>query len=175
MGYAVTYSMTRLGMPSTPCLAAPVPALTLALTLVLATAAPAGAAQSVYKCSSGGKVSYGDRPCAGGTGMRLPPPDVGVTPPEASAVATRDARTLLALEKLRIAREAAQEKDDARARQAEARSARAAQAGRKRCDKLRLRHKWAGEDLARAGAGAQDAARRKLHRQAEALALECPA
>jgi len=166
MGETVKPSMTRAGILFTLC---------MLCMLALATPAQAAAAQPVYKCGSGGKVSYGDRPCPGGGGTRLPPPEVGVTPPEASAVATRDARTLLALEKLRIAREKAQEKDDMRAQQAQARTARAAHARRKSCDKLRLRHKWAEEDLARAGGKARDAARRKLRRQAETLAVECPA
>ena len=159
----MAYPMLRFGVLFALCM------------LAQAMLAGDGAAQPIYKCSSGGKVSYGDRPCPGGAGTRLPPPETGVTPPEASAVATRDARTLLELEKLRIAREKAQEKEDARAQRAQARTARAAYARRKSCDKLRLRHKWAEEDLARAGGQAQDAARRKLRRQAETLAVECPA
>ena len=95
----------------------------------------------------------------------------GVTPPEASAVATRDARTLLELEKLRIARE----KDEAREQRDQGRQARAAQVRHKTCARLRLRHKWAQEDLARADGKSQEAARRKARRQAEALAVECPA
>ena len=131
----------------------------------------AGSAQAVYKCSQGGKVSYGDRPCADGRGTRLAPPAAGVTPPEAGAVAARDARTLLELEKLRIGRE----KDDAREQRDQARQARAAQARHKHCATLRLRHKWALEDLARADGKSQEAARRKARRQAEALVVECPA
>jgi hypothetical protein len=138
----------------------------------LCTLCQPAAAQGIYKCSSaGGKVSYGDRPCVEGAGKRLPPVDAGVSPPEASAVATRDARTLLALEKLRMARE----KDEARERNAQARQARAAGARRKTCDKLRLRHKWAAEDLARANGTSREPARLKVRRQAETLAVECPA
>jgi len=128
-------------------------------------------AQGIYKCSAGGKVSYGDRPCADGSGRRMPPPDAGVTPPEASAVATRDARTLLELEKLRIARE----KEAAREDRLQARRASVAGAQRKNCAKLRLRHKWATEDLARANDKSREAARLKVRRQAETLAVECPA
>jgi len=129
------------------------------------------AAQTVYKCGSGGRVSYGDRPCADGGGQRLAPPAAGVDLPEVNAVTTRDARTLLQLEKLRIARE----KDEARELREQQKLARAAVARRKTCDKLRLRHKWAQEDMARANGKAQDAARIKLRRQAEAMAVECPA
>ena len=128
-------------------------------------------AQAVYKCSHGGKISYGDRPCSAGTSTRLPRPAAGVTPPEATAVATRDARTLLELEKLRIAREKQQEADERR----QDKLARAAQARRKTCDKLRLRHKWAEEDAARVQGKARDAALLKLRRQRETMAVECPA
>lgn len=128
-------------------------------------------AQAVYKCSQGGKISYGDRPCAAGTSTRLPPPVAGVTPPEATAVATRDARTLLALEKLRIAREQQQEADERR----QDKLARAAQAKRKTCARLRLRHKWAEEDAARVQGKAREAALLKARRQRETMAVECPA
>jgi hypothetical protein len=128
-------------------------------------------AQTVYKCSTGGRVSYGDRPCADGGGKRLPPPAAGVDLPEANTPATRDARTLLQLEKLRIARE----KDEERQLRERQKLARGAAARRKACDKLRLRHKWAQEGLAQAGGKTHDAARIKLRRQAETLAVECPA
>jgi len=139
------------------------------------------AAQGVYKCSAGGKTSYADRPCAEGHVTRLPdaPASVGVALPEANAVATRDARTLVEFEKLRIAREREQAREQARneahVERERQRHVRAASARRKSCDKLRLRHKWANEDLARANGKAQDAARRKARRQAEAMAVECPA
>lgn len=139
----------------------------------------AASAQGVYKCSAGGKVSYADRPCAEGQSTRLPPPAAGVTPPEASAVATRDARTLVEFEKLRLAREKEkareQNREEARAERSRQQRTRAALAHRKTCDKLRLRRKWADEDAVRAGGKAHDAARRKARRQAEALAVECPA
>ena len=139
----------------------------------------AASAQGVYKCSAGGKVSYADRPCAAGQSTRLPPPAAGVTPPEAGAVATRDARTLVEFEKLRLAREKEkareQNREEARAERSRQQRARAALAHRKTCDKLRLRRKWADEDAARAGGKTHDAARRKARRQAEALAVECPA
>jgi hypothetical protein len=132
-------------------------------------------AQTVYKCSADGKPSYSDRPCAHGPSVALPPPAAGVAPPEAGAVATRDARTLLELEKLRMARD----KEQAQAQREQQKLARAASARRKTCDKLRLRRKWAEEDLARAQTHAKpearEAARLKARRQAEALAVECPA
>lgn len=159
--------------------------LFLLFTLLLAYSLtwPVAMAQGVYKCDAGGKLSYADRPCTEGVSTRLPPPAVGVDLPDKSAVATRDARTLVEFDKLRLAREdklarekaREQAREDARTERSRQQRARAALAHRKTCDKLRLRRKWAEEDLARAGGKAQEAARRKARRQAEAMAVECPA
>jgi len=129
-------------------------------------------AQPVYKCSADGKTSYGDRPCAHGVSTPMPAPPAGISPADTLGPQGGDARTLLALEKARIARE----KNAATDERKEARLARAAKARRQKCDKLRLRHKWAEEDLARTVHGAaHEAARIKARRQAESLAVECPA
>ena len=65
------------------------------------------------------------------------------------------------------------------------RAARAAARQREKCERLRLKQKWAADDVARvereAGGvarverGATHSARLKAQRQAEALAVECPA
>lgn len=129
-------------------------------------------AQDVYKCSAGGRTSYSDRPCTEGASRTLPPPQAGISPADTMGPQGGDARTLLELEKARIAREKAAEKQG----KVEVRQARAAQAQRRKCDKLRLRRKWAEEDLARTAHGPkQEAARIRLRRQLEALAVECPA
>jgi hypothetical protein len=133
-------------------------------------------AQAVYKCSVDGKTSYSDRPCAHGASHVLPPvlspSSAGISAADTLGPQGGDARTLLALEKARIARE----KNSAREEREQARLARAAQAKRQKCDKLRLRRKWAEEDLARTVHGpAHEAARTKARRQAETLAVECPA
>jgi hypothetical protein len=132
----------------------------------------AAQAQSVYKCTADGKTSYGDHPCAQGASTALPPPPTGISPADTMGPQGGDARTLLALEKARIARE----KEAAREERAQAKLGRAAYAKRQKCDRLRLRHKWAEEDLARSVHGAkQEAARLKAKRQRETLAVECPA
>jgi hypothetical protein len=128
-------------------------------------------AQTIYKCSVDGKTSYGDRPCAHGASNVLPPLPAGIPVGETAGVQTGDARTLLELEKLRMAREKEAVREDRQL----AREKRAAQAKRQKCDKLRLRRKWAEEDLARTAHGrAHEAARIKVRRQAETLAVECP-
>jgi hypothetical protein len=143
------------------------------LFLVAASAFSAGLhAQDVYKCSADGKTSYGDRPCAHGAAKPLPPPPAGMSISDQMGPQDGDARALLELEKARIAREQAAEKQG----RVEVRQARAAQAQRKKCDKLRLRRKWADEDLARMPHGPRhEAARIRLRRRLETLAVECPA
>jgi hypothetical protein len=132
---------------------------------------PAAHAQTVYKCSVDGKTSYSDRPCAHGASTALPPPPAGISAADTLGPRGGDARTLLELEKMRMARE----KNAAREERDQARLARAAHARRQKCDKLRLRRKWAEEDLARTVHGAaHEAARIKARRQAETLAVECP-
>ena len=102
-------------------------------------------AQPVYKCTQGGKTTYADRPCAAGKSVEMPPA-AGVSPEGAETVATRDART-----------------------------ARAAAAHRKQCDRLHLRKRWADEDAARLTGRGRVAAQRRAKRAQEALAVECPA
>jgi hypothetical protein len=124
-------------------------------------------AQTIYKCSVDGKVSYGDTPCAHGESLALAvPPAPAPTP--AAAPAPRAQATLLQLEKLRLARELAEEREQRRTQRALA-------ARREKCDRLRLQRKWADEDLARTSGARVEAARIKARRQAESLAVQCPA
>jgi hypothetical protein len=138
--------------------------LLAACLLTNALAAP------VYKCTQGGRTTYSDRPCAQGKTVELPAP-VGIRPEGAESVTTRDARTLVELEKLRIARA----KEQARSDRADARQARAAATHRKQCARLNLRKRWAEEDAARLTGRARVAAQRRAQRATEALAVECPA
>jgi hypothetical protein len=133
-------------------------------------------AQTVYKCKAEGKTSYSDRPCAQGASNALPPLPAGISAADTMGPQGGDARTLLEADKLRFAREKERAHAQAREERDRARSARTAQARRQKCDKLRLRHKWVTEDLAHKVHGpAHDSARTKLRRQAETLAVECPA
>jgi hypothetical protein len=140
---------------------------TILMALACALCLPA-AAQTVYKCTLDGKVSYGETPCAAGKADLLavpaaPPPD-----PHAQRELKRQEALLAKLQQERRATEA-------RDQRAQARAARAAAARKQRCDKLRLQTKWADEDLARSGSQARGAARLKAQRQADAMAVECPA
>jgi hypothetical protein len=125
------------------------------------------AAQGVYKCSTDGKVSYGDRPCTSGATVELAVPKAPPAPP-VQEQARRERTSLQQLEKLRLARELAEQREQARAQRAFA-------ATRQKCNRLRLQRKWADEDLTRSTGARVDAARIKARRRAEALAVECPA
>jgi hypothetical protein len=152
--------------------------------LVLAAAAicpvAAHAAQPVYKCRVDGKPSYSDRPCAGGGGQTLAAPALpgsgaGIPVGDTAGVATGDSRTLLDLEQVRTER-ARQEAIEAREARARARAGRVQIKQVQHCDKLHLQHKWLEEDLAKANTPArQNAAQTRLRRQAETMAVECPA
>jgi len=146
----------------------------LAILLSLLCLTAAQAAQPVYKCRVDGKPSYSDRPCPGGQGETLPPAPAGIPVGDTAGVTTGDSRTLLELEKARTerARQAAIENREERA-QARAGHVRVRQV--QHCEKLRLQHRWLEEDLGKAHTPAQqEAARKKLKRQAESMAVECP-
>lgn len=129
--------------------------------------------QRVVKCTGAdGKVSYGDQPCPGGRLLPSMPAPSAVS--SDAGVATGDGRALLELEKARTER-AKREAIEGRERRAQARSSRVAVRQAQHCDKMILRRKWLEEDAARADTPArQAAARTKLKRQTESMAVECP-
>jgi hypothetical protein len=140
---------------------------TAMMAVMLCALAQPVAAQTIYKCTVGGKVSYGEQPCADGktSTLAMPPaPD----PAPAAALLKQEKARLAAFQKERKALEAREDREMQRA-------ARAAASTRQKCDRLRLQSKWADEDAARAGKSTVAAARLKARRQAEALAVQCPA
>ena len=139
---------------------------TTMVAVILCALAHPLAAQTIYKCTSGGKVSYGEHPCADGkaTALAVPPAPSSA---EAAEALKRDKALLAALQKERAAAMARDERDSQRA-------ARAAAGMRQKCERLRLQEKWAQEDAARADKATLSSARLKAKRQAEALAVQCP-
>ncbi|USX24498.1 DUF4124 domain-containing protein [Oxalobacteraceae bacterium OTU3CINTB1] len=137
---------------------------------VLCAAALAGnnsAAQSVYKCTVDGKITYSDMPCPPGaraSSMLVVPK----APADAAAAADlqRMQKESAALQKSR------QKVEEHEARESE-RAARTAMSQRKRCAKLALTKQWADED-ARSATNANAAkARLRAKRAGESLSLEC--
>ena len=143
--------------------------VSMAIVCLAAQAAGAAGAATIYKCTEDGRTSYHDRPC-GQTAVALEV-QAGAPAPETRQRLARERALLREIEDARAAehkRDAAQARDHARVQ-------RAAGAQQRRCDKLRLQRKWADEDIARAGRDEAERARTKARRQAEALAVECPA
>jgi len=134
---------------------------------VLCAAAFAAQAQSVYKCTLDGKVSYSDMPCPADAASS-PMPAVPATP--AGAAASADLlRMQTESAALRKTRQKAEERE---ALEAE-RAARRAAAQRKRCAKLALAKQWADEDARGASPANLAKARLRAKRAGESLAVEC--
>jgi hypothetical protein len=132
-------------------------------------------AQGVFKCTADGKIEYRDWPCVDGVALKVP---AAPSPATAQQDAARDRQALLELEKLRATQELRAERQRAsagREARAEAREQRAEDSQRKRCARLRLKQKWSSEDRERLSGHASDTASLKARRQAEELAVECPA
>jgi hypothetical protein len=134
---------------------------------IICLASSTAAAGTIYKCKEGGRTSYHDQPC-GHAALALKVQAAPAPAPEALRRIARERAMLQEIEDLRAAREERAARDNVRAQ-------RAAAALKRRCDRLRLQRKWAEEDLARAGRDQAEGARIKARRQAEALAVECPA
>lgn len=134
--------------------------------LVLALLCSTASAQTLYKCSVGGKITYSGKPCAG-TVTQIEVPAAPAPNPEAARDLARDKTLSAKLQKERQAREAQQQRDDdVLARTSGARA--------QRCAKLRLQKKWADEAAGKAVGPNREAAQEKARKQAEAMALECP-
>jgi hypothetical protein len=132
---------------------------TAALLLVSLHAA---AQSAVYRCDSGGKISYGSVPCVGGTALAQATEGSGGNGQPDSSVARQKALAdLMARE--RHQREAQEQREQQKAA-----------ARRLQCDKLRLHKKWRDEDVARASASARAKMQAAARRSAEELALSCP-
>lgn len=134
---------------------------------VLCAAAFAAPAQSVYKCTLDGKISYGDTPCPAGAASS-PMPAVPATP----AGATASADLLRMQTESAALRKARQKTEEREALEAE-RAARRAAAQRKRCARLALTKRWADEDARGASPANLDKARLRAKRAGESLAVEC--
>lgn len=122
-------------------------------------------AQPVYRCDSGGKVSYGSVPC-GSAGVMVPIA-TGASGPAGEAGPDRSLQRQQAM-----AEQLARERHRREAQ--EQREQQQAAARRLQCDKLRLRKKWKDEDAAKASASARAKLQAAARRSAEELALSCP-
>ena len=126
------------------------------------------AAQSVYKCTVDGKISYSDVPCPAGaaTSSMLAVPKAPADAPAVAADLQRMQKESAALQKSR------QKIEEREAREAE-RAARTATAQRKRCAKLALTKQWADEDARSATNASAAKAKLRAKRAGESFSLEC--
>ena len=139
------------------------------LILLTALALPA-AAQTVYKCTADGKVSYSQTPCPAGTSAsELVVPAAPAPDPGAAADLARQKSQAAALEKERLKREAKQDRELERS----ARAIRAAKAQSKKCTKLKMDKAAAEEDAKTVTIQNEAKARARVRRAADMLALEC--
>ncbi|SFU61804.1 DUF4124 domain-containing protein [Pseudoduganella namucuonensis] len=134
--------------------------------MLLACAAGAGA-QTVYKCTVDGKIAYGERPCQDGTTALIAVPHAPAADPAAAADLKRMRKEARELEKERRQRDAADERELARA-------GREAAARNKRCGKLKLEKKWADDEVRGALVQNLDRAKTRARQAGDRLALECP-
>lgn len=132
-------------------------------TVLLLWCIPA-AAQSIYKCTVGGKVAYGDRPCEAGAGLEVAVPPAPEPDPDTMQRLERQKAALVAIQKERQGDETRASKRVTRAQVLEAR----------RCAKMRLRQRWHDEDAAQALSENRTALRRKAARHRQTMAIECP-
>ena len=139
-----------------------------AVLYAAALAANNTAAQSVYKCTVDGKISYSDMPCPAGAAASSMPavPKAPAGGDDAAAELQRMQRESAALQKSR------QKVEEREAREAE-RASRAATVQRKRCARLALTKQWADEDARRATNANADKARLRARRAGESFSLEC--
>jgi hypothetical protein len=135
----------------------------LLLSLLAAFALPASAA---FKCEANGKITYSDLPCPNAKIVKLDDP---VAPEEAGKALQRAARDQKKLQGLVYERH----RQDAIADNEQRRLARLAGTKHKKCASLAQRKKWADEDVATATGRAMAKLKRKAHRAAEKMALEC--
>jgi hypothetical protein len=137
------------------------------LSLLTLICAPALA---VYKCESGGTITYGDEPCHGGKVHELDSPASGKTSASSAASAerqvARDKREVRRLEKERRQREAIESKEQQRVAYVNA-------TRQKRCASLALQKKRSGEDAAAATGRSVDRVMRKAQHSAEKYEAEC--
>ena len=134
----------------------------LLLALLLSTAAPAWA---VFKCDSGGQVTYTDLPCDDGKTLDVAPTASADTA-DASRQVAQERKRLKTLERERHKREAAEQRELKKAS-----SQRAAR--HRKCAAHARRQRLANEDVARTAGIANEKARRKAQRITEAYEAEC--
>lgn len=137
----------------------------LILVLLAAMTCFSMPATALSKCESGGKVIYTDQPCATGKTVKYDTPTANDRL-AAERRLTADKRELQRIETERY-------REEAKVERSHARIVKAAAAGKKKCNALARRKRWADEDAASSAGKAADKARRKARRADEQFQEEC--
>ena len=135
--------------------------------LVLWALFGSASAQQLYKCTTGGKVTYASAPCAGTSVTTLAVPAAPAPDVAGEQALARQKKLLAGFEKQRQAQ-------DARDARAGAVAARASAVHRQRCARLELKKRWADETADRAAGFGKEALQDKARRMGEVMAVECP-
>ncbi len=128
--------------------------------------ANADAGTSIYKCTSGGKVTYSSTRCTSGSMAEMP---VRSGPPSAARDAQRvqrQAKVAASMRRERMASEALERKQNAVTSTEQARV--------RRCARLQLAQKQADAKVDDAASGERDAMRIKARAHRDSMAIECP-
>ena len=132
--------------------------------MLLAAMCGGASAQSLYKCTVNGKVTYTGAPCKEGQTKAIEVPPAPKTDPAREQDLQRQKVALSKLERARSLRE-----DQERERQVE----RAATANEQQCAQLRLDKQAADESANQGAVAARPAKREKAELLGEALAAQC--
>jgi hypothetical protein len=139
----------------------------LIATLLIFAALPAFA---IYKCESGDKTAYSDKPCITGKssdmGDQLNDKSSASDAAKAKEQHAQDAAKLKQLENARHQREAREEK-------AQQQALNAARAKKKRCAALDQKKKWNNEEIAAATGKKLETSKRKARQIEEKIQREC--
>lgn len=143
----------------------------LRILLISILAAWTAPALAIYKCESGGKVSYSQLPCPAGNSVTLPDYSETPEPGQARLQAAREKKEAARLEQARHQREASEEKEQQRI--AKQRSQRTSPAAQQKCAKLEMRKKWAEDGARSPSLKEPEKASRNAQHLAERYEREC--
>lgn len=132
--------------------------------ILMAAACGGASAQSLYKCTVNGKISYSVAPCKEGTMKTIDVPPAPKHNPNREQELKREAVALTALQKARAEREAVDQRNDTEQ----------ANSGREqRCAALRAEVQQAEQQAAGAPGFNKANLRAQAEKKAEAMAAEC--
>lgn len=132
--------------------------------ILMAAACGGASAQSLYKCTLNGKITYSVAPCKEGTMKAIEVPPAPKPDPNREAELKREAVALAALQKARAEREAVEQHTENQ----QAKSAR-----EERCAALRAEVQQAEQNAAGAPGHNKANLRAQAQKKAEAMAAEC--